>query len=257
MLSYQHAYHAGSRVDIHKHDILARVLELLRKEKTQLSYLETHAGRAIYNLGAKEADKTGEAALGWLKLVQNKNLLSKLSPSYIEAVRTLNKGKLMPRYPGSPLIAAHILRPHDKIRLFELHPTENTALRKNMADDKRVTMEKRDGLEGVLANIPKGKGVVLVDPSYEVKSDYDAIAEFVTELHKRWPQGVILAWVPMLTANRHGVMVEKIMGIGGMKKSEIAWAKPGEVRGMYGSIIMGINADAAFQTSFAPYISEL
>lgn len=258
MLSYQHAYHAGSRADIHKHDILARALEVLSKEKTQLTYIETHAGRGVYNLSSDKTEKTGEAAEGWLKLAHDKNLIAKLCPSYVEAVRALNSGKLLPRYPGSPMVAAHILRKHDKMKLMELHPNENTALRRNFTGDKRVEIQKRDGLQAALQMIPNGKGLALIDPSYEVKTDYDAVADFVIEFHAKWPQGVILLWAPMLPALRHEGMFKNIQTlIAGAQVSEVTWAKPGDVRGMYGSIIMGINAGPGFQTSFARYISDL
>ena len=258
MLSYQHAYHAGSRAEIHKHDLLARALHILSKEKTQLTYVETHAGRGVYNLTSDKTEKTGEAAEGWLKLAHDKQLLPKLCSPYVECVRALNSGKLLPRYPGSPIIAAHILRKHDKMKLMELHPNENTALRKAFTGDKRVEIQKRDGLKAALELELNGKGLLLVDPSYEIKSDYEAIADFVIEMHAKWPQAVILLWSPMLAANRHEDMFKHIQKlIPGTQVSEVTWAKPGEIRGMYGSIMMGINAGAAFQTTFTPYISKL
>ena len=92
MLSYQHAYHAGNRADIQKHGLLASVLEILVRKERPLSYIETHAGRGVYDLTAAEAEKTGEAAQGWLSL--EKDALAKLPQGYVEAERALYKGAL-------------------------------------------------------------------------------------------------------------------------------------------------------------------
>ncbi len=258
MLSYQHAYHAGSRIDLHKHEILARALTALCADPSPLTYIETHAGRGVYNLQSDETKKTGEANDGWLKIIDDKKELEKLSPAYVDTVKKLNNGRLLPRYPGSPLIAAHILRPQDKIKLFELHPTEYKALRENLSADKRMEIQKRDGLGGALELAGKGRGLVLIDPSYEVKTEYETIADFAVKLHAQWKEAAILIWIPMLPAMRHEAMVEKLKkDIPGIDISEVRWAEPGSVRGMYGSIIMGVNAKPAFQNAAVSFITTL
>ncbi len=238
MLSYQHAYHAGNRADIQKHGLLASVLEILVRKERPLSYIETHAGRGVYDLTAAEAEKTGEAAQGWLSL--EKDALAKLPQGYVEAVRALNKGALKPLYPGSPLVAAHMLRPQDELHLMELHPQEHAALAGIFRSDKRVHVHKRDGLEGVLALSPPRhrRGLVLVDPSYEIKTEYESIPAFAEKLLRKWPEACLLIWAPMLKARRHEAMLtalEKIFPDLRLFKSE--WG--GE--GMYGSVMAGIN----------------
>jgi 23S rRNA (adenine2030-N6)-methyltransferase len=258
MLSYQHGYHAGSRADIHKHDILARALETLCADAAPVLYFDTHAGRGLYSLVSKQAEKTGEAGEGWLKLIEQESNLKNLSLSYVATVRSLNDGKLSSRYPGSPAIAAHMLRPQDKIKLLELHPTEYASLRQNFGHDKRISIVKQDGYEGALQTISKGKSLVLVDPSYEVKTEYDAAADFVVDLNKKAPDAVVLVWAPMLVAKRHEVLLDKLVkNFKDLKLSEVRWAEPGAVRGMYGSIMMGINAADAFKNSAASFISKL
>lgn len=240
MLSYQHAYHAGNRADIQKHSLLCRVLEILTRKERPLTYMETHAGRSIYDLTAAEAVKTGEAAEGWLALTEEER--AALPAGYLEAVKKLNGGEVSPLYPGSPLLAAHMLRAQDKLRLMELHPQEYAALESAFKEDERVQIHKRDGLEGVLSLSPPNprKGVVLIDPSYELKEEYETIPAFMEKLVKKWPEGCVLAWIPMLPARRHEGMLEKLQKtFPGLKVFKTEWAKPRQ--GIYGSIMAGIN----------------
>ncbi len=240
MLSYQHAYHAGNRADIQKHSLLCSVLEILTRKERPLTYMETHAGRGVYDLTSPQAQKTGEAEEGWLSL--DKTAIEKLPAKYVEAVKNLNGGGLSPLYPGSPCVAAYILRKQDQLHLMELHPQEHAALEKVFAQDDRVHIHKRDGLEGVMALSPPEprKGIVLVDPSYELKDEYETIPAFVVKLAQKWPEACILVWVPMLRAGRHEGMVEKLKSsFPGLKIFKTEWKNPGE--GLCGSIMAGVN----------------
>lgn len=242
MLSYQHAYHAGNRADIHKHSLLVSVLDSLIRKNRPVTYIETHAGRGIYDLNSVEARKTGEAASGWMDIEGNEAALAKLPKKYVEAVRALNDGGLSPFYPGSPFVASYILRPQDHIYLMELHPQEYAALAEKFREDKRCHIHKRDGLEGALALSPpeNRRGLVLVDPSYELKEEYETIPDFAVKLARKWPEASILIWIPMLPAGRHEVMVEKLKRhFPGVPIFQEEWPKTGA--GMYGSIIAGIN----------------
>lgn len=247
MLSYQHAYHAGNLADIHKHSHLCSVLEILIRKDRPLSYMETHAGRGIYDLQSPEAVKTGEAAEGWINRSQDQKFLEMLPTKYVDAVNVLNRNGQGHLYPGSPYLAAHILRPQDRLHFMELHPQEHAALAGNFKNDDRVHIHKRDGLEGVLALAPPRppeprRGLVLIDPSYEMKEEYETVPAFAAKLHKKWPEACILIWVPMLPAMRHDTFLKII------KKdcpdafvSEERWAKPEERRGLYGSLMVGLN----------------
>jgi 23S rRNA (adenine2030-N6)-methyltransferase len=240
MLSYQHAYHAGNNADLHKHALLCTVLQILTRKDRPLTYMETHAGKGVYDLFSTEALKTGEAAEGWLALSEAER--AALPTGYIETVKKINGGATSPLYPGSPLLAAHILRAQDKLRLMELHPQEYAGLEKSFKDDKRIQIHKRDGLEGVLSLSPPEarRGLVLIDPSYEVKEDYEAIPAFMEKLVRKWPEACVLAWIPMLPAGRHEGMLENLKKIfPALRVFKSEWAKPGE--GMYGSIMVGIN----------------
>jgi 23S rRNA (adenine2030-N6)-methyltransferase len=125
---------------------------------------------------------------------------------------------------------------------MELHPQEYAGLEKIFTDDKRVQVHKRDGLEGVLSLSPpeSRRGLVLIDPSYEVKEDYEAIPAFMEKLVRKWPEACVLTWIPMLPAGRHEGMLENLKKtFSALRVFKAEWAKPGQ--GMYGSIMVGIN----------------
>lgn len=209
MLSYQHIYHAGNLADVQKHALLCAMLEYLTRKDKPLSYLETHAGRGLYQLDAPEAVKTGEAAAG-IDLIRARGLLPDDHP-YLAALARVRAVHGERAYPGSPLLAAECLRPQDKISLAELHPQENAALEYAMsATQARVF--KQDGFAMAQAQTPPQprRGVLLIDPSYEVKDDYDAIPKVIAKLHRKWNVGVIALWYPLLTSGLHGQMLAEL-----------------------------------------------
>ncbi|UFS64082.1 23S rRNA (adenine(2030)-N(6))-methyltransferase RlmJ [Paracoccus denitrificans] len=207
MLSYQHAYHAGNLADLHKHALLASILAYLTAKPKPLSYLETHAGRGLYDLSSPEADKTGEAAAGITRALAE-NWLPADHPLCLalDAVRACHGASA---YPGSPLIARHFLRPGDVAHLAELHPAEHEALAEIAGF---AHLHRQDGFQMAQAICPPTprRGLLLIDPSYEVKADYDAIPRQVAKLARKWNVGVIVLWYPILTDLRHAPMVEAL-----------------------------------------------
>lgn len=207
MLSYQHSYHAGNLADVHKHALLAWVLAYMTAKDKPVSYIETHSGRGLYALDAPEAQKTGEAAAGILRAA------SAFGPDHPYG-RVLAKVRAQygdMAYPGSPLIAANLLRPQDSLTLAELHPQEYSALRSQMAG-MGVSVQRRDGFELAQAICPPmpRRGVMMIDPSYEVKADYTTLPGFLTNIRRKWNVGVILLWYPVLSAGLHRQMVTQI-----------------------------------------------
>ena len=200
MLSYQHAYHAGGPADLHKHIALAELLALLTRKPRGISYLETHAGRGLYDLTSDEAVKTGEADDGIAKI----DLPNCPFADAIKSVRSMH-GETA--YPGSPAIAAALMREQDKMHLMELHPAEFQALRVNLEGE--ASIHRRDGLEGILAISPvkPRKGLILIDPSYEVKDEYLKVADFTNKLTAKWPEATVMIWYPILKAARHKEML--------------------------------------------------
>lgn len=201
MLSYQHGFHAGNAADVHKHAILAWSLAYLTRKDKALSYIETHAGRALYDLSDAAAQKTGEAAQGVDRLLPR-------VPSDHAYARVLAETRAeygATAYPGSPLIAARLLRRFDRIDLAELHPQEHAALTQAMPPTPNTRIHKRDGLEMAKAMTPPDprRGLMLIDPSWEIRDDYARMAQILPMLHRKWGVGVVMLWYPLLADRRH------------------------------------------------------
>jgi 23S rRNA (adenine2030-N6)-methyltransferase len=207
MLSYQHLYHAGNLADVQKHAALAWVLDYLTAKDKPLTYIETHAGRGVYDLGAEEAVKTGEAAAG-IALAEAQ--FPKDHP-YRQRLEETRAAYGPMAYPGSPLIAALGLRETDSIHLAELHPKEFDHL-KAEAKDWGAHVHQKDGFDLALALTPPTprRGLMLVDPSYEVKADYEAIPRHLANIHRKWNVGILILWYPVLRGAPHGPMLRAL-----------------------------------------------
>lgn len=207
MLSYQHAYHAGNAADVQKHALLAWVLDYLTRKDKPLSYLETHAGRGLYDLAGPEALKTAEAAAGIGRAE------AAFPPGHpYRRILAQVRGAYGPRfYPGSPLIAALSLRAGDRIELAERHPAEHAELADLFADwdAPKVRVHFGDGFARMRALVPPEprRGLLLIDPSYETEADYAGMPEFVARMARSWNVGAILLWYPILRAGRHEAML--------------------------------------------------
>ena len=209
MLSYQHAYHAGSLADVHKHALLSVMLARLAEKDKPLSYLETHAGRGLYALDGAEAHKTGEAAQGILS-VEKRGWFGPSHPyaQMLARVRTTHGAMA---YPGSPLIAGQLLRPDDRIIVAELHPQEYAALIEAMLPYP-VAARKTDGVQMALALTPPEprRGLLLIDPSFEVKDEYASLPRLIAQVHRKWNVGIIALWYPILADMRHRPMLAEL-----------------------------------------------
>lgn len=207
MLSYQHLYHAGNLADVQKHAALAWVLDYLTRKDKPLTYIETHAGRGVYDLAADEAVKTGEAAAG---IALAEGWFPKDHP-YRQRLDETRAAYGPNAYPGSPLIAALGLREGDTLHLAELHPQEHARL-EEVARDWGAHVHRRDGFELALALTPPTprRGQMLIDPSYEVKADYDAIPRHMANIHRKWNVGILILWYPILKGGAHGPMLKAL-----------------------------------------------
>jgi 23S rRNA (adenine2030-N6)-methyltransferase len=248
MLSYQHAYHAGGPADVHKHLVLAELLTLLTGKDRGISYLETHAGRGLYDLSSEETAKTGEAAEGIALLSPHP------SSPFGRALASARARGGPSAYPGSPLVAEALLRPQDRLVLMEAHPQEHVAL-KNTMRGTIAEVHRRDGYEGSLALAPlqPRRGLVLVDPSYEDKTEYERAGDHALALRRKWPEASVLIWYPLLKAGRHETLLSVLEGDDPLV-SEVAFDLK-EGRGMTGSGLLLLNApyggDAALKRALA------
>lgn len=240
MLSYQHAFHAGNAADVHKHAMLASALAYMTLKDKALSYLETHAGRGLYDLTDAAATRTGEARAGVLRL------LDRLSPDH-PYVAVLTRFRAMhgaSTYPGSPLIAADLLRRFDRIDLAELHPAEFAALEAAMPASPNTRIHKRDGVEMANALTPPEprRGLMLIDPSWEVRDEYARMAALLPRIHRKWGVGVLMLWYPILADRRHAPMVRALSGAlpeAMIHEVRFPPARPGH--GMVGSGLVVVN----------------
>ena len=244
MLSYQHAYHAGGPADLHKHIVLAELLARLTGKPRGITYAETHAGRGLYDLASEATAKTGEAAAGIARIAPDP------ATPFGRALAAVRAANGPSAYPGSPLLARSLLRPQDRLLLAELHPAEHAALRAALAGPG-VAVHRRDGFEALLALSPPTprRGLVLVDPSYEVKSDYEAAAAFVRRLIAKWPEAAVLVWYPILPAARHRALLAGLAPLA-PRIDEAAFAEP-PARGMTGSGLALVNGPHGAEAAFA------
>lgn len=239
MLSYQHGYHAGNLADVHKHALLAWTLAgMVRKDKP-LSYLETHAGRGLYDLGAPEALRTGEAAAG---IARVEGWFPEDDP-YARVLAETRRLHGMRAYPGSPLVAAFTLRPVDRITLAELHPREGKALALALLLHG-ARIERTDGLAMAVAMAPPTprRGLLLVDPSWEVKAEYETVPAALEKVARRWAVGVLMLWYPLLPDARHAPMLRRLeASFPDGLRHEVRFPPVREGHGMMGSGMFTVN----------------
>ena len=198
MLSYQHAYHAGNHADILKHFVLTYVLSYLNKKEKPYTFFDTHSASGLYDLLDNRNLKTKEAKNGIEKVLQT-DVPVQLN-DYLQIVRKFAETN---NYPGSPKIEEYLLRENDFLVLSEIHPQEIENLKYNFSSHtKNVQIHNRDGWEMIKALTPPKtkRGGVLIDPSYEEKEDYINAAKTISVINKKWSNGIILLWYPLLAS---------------------------------------------------------
>lgn len=245
MLSYRHAFHAGNHADILKHLVLVLCLQHMNSKEKPWLLLDTHAGAGLYATDSEQAKKTGEYVDGIARLWNRSDLPAPLKP-YMEAVRSCNNGLKLRRYPGSPWLAAHFARGIDTLRFRELHSTDFALLRRQFKDaGRRIKVEQGDGFEAIKAALPPAsrRGLVLIDPSYEINSDYPRVVAALKDGLKRFATGAYLVWLPFLPTIESRALPDKL------KKLPADWlyagltvrGPAGEGHGMSGSAMFVIN----------------
>lgn len=200
-MNYRHAYHAGNFADVMKHAALARIVEYLKQKDKAFRVIDTHAGLGVYDLSSAEAQKTGEWRGGIGRLLEATlpaGAQTLLAP-YLDAVRAANPEGGMRRYPGSPAIVRHLLRPQDRLTAIELHPADAAALKARFAGDFQTRVIELDGWLALGAHLPpkEKRGLVLVDPPFEEAGEFDRLAEGLKKAWRRWPGGIYALWYPI------------------------------------------------------------
>ena len=207
MLSYRHGYHAGGFADLLKHAVLSLIIDYLKRKPAPIRYIDTHAGAGIYNIGGEMAAKTGEFVQGVGSLEFDD------FPAQLKVYGDLIESYLFQeRYPGSPLIAADLLRPQDELKLFELHSTEAPRLQELFAKDRRVRVSPTNGFLGLppLLPVQHARALVLIDPPYEIAADYTDAVTSLKAAYLRMHNGVFALWYPVIDGAPHLPMLNSI-----------------------------------------------
>lgn len=211
MFSYRHAFHAGNHADVLKHTVLIATLEYLKQKEVALSLIDTHAGNGLYRLDGDFAQTSNESASGIQQLLTYAaNANEPLTPAvqqYLDQITSFN-GDITPGtkrivYPGSPALLQHLMRPQDQLHLFELQPADMRALQGNMAQGpfaNHTHVWHADGFKDSLKFLPppSRRALVLCDPSYELKTDYGQVSQWVAEVLRKFATGTYIIWYPVI-----------------------------------------------------------
>jgi len=244
MLSYRHAFHAGNHADVLKHWLLVRVILALQRKTTPICYVDTHAGAGDYALDSAEAQHVGEAREGIAQLWNSSHPPPSVD-TYLAQVRAMNKGSRLARYPGSPRLAALLQRPGDRLVLMERHPTDARSLVRGFAAHPGCRVVSADGWMSLRGFIPppERRGLVLIDPPYELKSDYRQCVETLTDACKRWATGVYLLWYPLVSRREADRLIDRVGDIGVRRtlQVELTVRPQGSGGGLWGSGMLILN----------------
>ena len=230
MLSYRHAFHAGNHADVLKHMVVIQLMRYLGQKDPAYMVIDTHAGAGVYALDGDYASKNAEYETGIAPLWNLRDMPEAVK-EYVDLVRSLNPSGKLRYYPGSPYCAEKIMREQDRLRLFELHPSEVKILEENFrkleahaqaqgqrpsARGKRVLVYRADGFAGLKALLPppSRRGLVLIDPPYEDKRDYGRVVEVLKDALVRFPTGVYAVWYPVLQRNESRQLAERLKRLG-------------------------------------------
>ena len=200
-MNYRHAFHAGNFADVLKHIVLTRILLYLQEKPAAFRVIDTHAGAGRYDLTGDEAKRSGEWLTGIARVMQarfSERALPLVAP-YLDIVRACNEGAALAAYPGSPLIARALLRPQDRLTACELEPNARKALIDALRRDSQARVVDLDGWTALTAFVPPNerRGLVLVDPPFEAKDEFERMAAGFREAFRKWPTGSYVLWYPV------------------------------------------------------------
>ncbi|MFO4670837.1 23S rRNA (adenine(2030)-N(6))-methyltransferase RlmJ [Vibrio cholerae] len=244
MLSYRHSFHAGNHADVLKHIVQSQILNSLQQKEKPFVYHDTHSGVGRYDLTHDWSEKTGEYKQGIARVWQQDNIPAELD-SYLDAIRQLNQGETLRYYPGSPRVARAHLREQDRMVLTELHPSDYPLLEQEFHRDRQVSIYKEDGFARLKASLPpqERRGLVLIDPPYELAKEYRDVVRAIAQSYKRWATGIYAIWYPVVNRCDIDDMLEGLQGLEIRKilQIELGVAPDTNERGMTASGMIVIN----------------
>lgn len=265
MLAYRHAFHAGNHADVLKHVVLLAVLEYLNTKPAGWRCIDTHAGAGGYSLEGAYAQKKAEFADGIGRLVGRDDLPEPVA-ALVRQVQAFNDGRGLRQYPGSPALARACQRGQDQLRLVELHPTEHKILHSYLGDEPGVQVHLGDGFGAIKGQLPHAtrRAVLLIDPPYELKTDYARTLAAVREALQRMPETIVIVWLPQLQLLEAAQLPQRLKAAAdaGAKKGWIharLTVAPPQARGfgMLGSSVFVANPPHALFSTLQPVLPWL
>ena len=264
MLSYRHAFHAGNFADVLKHSVLTLVLEYIVRKDKGFTYIDSHSGAGMYSLNDEYAQKTGEYQNGIAKIlaaINDENFPEALMP-YVELLQKLNtENSELEIYPGSPGIAKQFMRRQDSAHLFELHPTDIQHLTEFCARWNKSHVKQSDGYQGILGLIPppSRRGVVLIDPPYELKEDYTKAVKTIVKAYKKFTSGTYILWYPVVTRERINAMEKDFARseVKNLLQVEFCLQADSEEYGMTGTGLFIVNAPWQLESQLSEILPYL
>jgi 23S rRNA (adenine2030-N6)-methyltransferase len=262
-MNYRHAYHAGNFADVVKHAVLCRILVHLREKPAAFRVIDTHAGAGIYDLAAPEPSKTGEwrDGIGRLWTVRFDPPARALLAPYLDAIAARNAADKLSSYPGSPALAQSLLRRQDRLIACELEPKAAAALAHNLRGDARVKTLAIDGWMAFSAYVPprERRGLVLVDPPFELADDFKRLAQGLENAHRKWPTGIYLLWYPMKEPAEAGAFCRRLArsGIAKILRVELVVAPGGDPSKLHGAGLVVVNPPWTLESELKRILPQL
>lgn len=214
MFAYRHAFHAGNHADVLKHITLVSSLTLLKKKEAPFLVVDTHAGAGLYTLQSPLVRDKAEWPSGIGKLWAASAMPEPIT-RYVDLVKTFNKGGRLTHYPGSPLLAQMLLRDDDRLRAFEMHPSDIGPLQAALRGRPRqLKAERKDGFQQLRALLPppSRRGLVLIDPPYEMRADYGLVIKALRDALTRFSTGVYMIWYPVIARYQVERLLRQVAG---------------------------------------------
>jgi 23S rRNA (adenine2030-N6)-methyltransferase len=265
-MNYRHAFHAGNFADVFKHIIIARILVHLREKTAPFRVIDTHAGEGLYDLAGEEASRTGEwrDGIGRLASAELSAEAAELVGPYLAALHACNHAGELRYYPGSPVLARHLLRPQDRLIACELEPRAAGALSRHLRESTVAKVMRIDGWVALKAYVPakERRGLVIVDPPFEQPDDLIRLADGVAAAYRKWPTGTYLMWYPVKGRDGPDRFIKRLRRAR-MEKclcAELAVAPPGPAGGLNACGVIVVNPPwrlAAEIRTFAPALVDL
>ncbi len=244
MLSYRHSFHAGNFADVMKHVVLVALLRYMIRKEAPFCYIDTHAGAGGYDLRGEHAQKTAESELGIGRILAAADAPAPVA-RYLEIVRSFNESARVAKYPGSPWFAATLMRKNDRLMLCELHGSDFPQLRQLFRSDRRVHCYAEDGYRFSTGLVPPAerRGLIFMDPSYELKNEYATAVATLGKLHRRFATGVYALWYPLLAERNSAVLKRSVdrLGIRDVLNLELLVTDRDQQAGMHGCGMLLVN----------------